>query len=61
MEERYKLENSEALKILKDDYPLWYMFANYEKSLPKEFIKKYTKVIELEKIPTIPLEKILQL
>ncbi len=36
MEERYGLENSEILNILKpDEYVIWYMFSNHEKDLPK--------------------------
>jgi len=59
MEEEYRLTNSEALEILKDDYPLWHMFSHYEKDLPENFKAKYTKVIKLEKIQTVPLEEIL--
>ena len=59
MEEEYRLTNSEALEILKDDYPLWHMFSHYEKDLPEEFKAKYTKIIELKNLERIPLEKIL--
>ncbi|HLC86847.1 MAG TPA: hypothetical protein VJH65_01040 [Candidatus Nanoarchaeia archaeon] len=59
MEERYSLEKEISNILTPDEYIVWYMFSNYEKYLPENFKAKYTKVIELEKLESIPLEKLL--